>query len=124
MKVAIPLFGSRISPRFDFSPEIWIVTVESGRVVSQEKFPMTHLDLPQRLDQLTLRGVNKVICGGIDGFCLNQLGTRGIEVLENVVGDAGIAFNLFLNGKLKPGHMCDRRRRGRFCGWRKGPPWN
>ena len=37
MKVAIPIFGNRISPRFDFSPEIWIIEVERGEVVSQGK---------------------------------------------------------------------------------------
>ena len=124
MKIAIPLFGTRISPRFDFSPEIRIITVEDGKVVHQENFPVAHLNLPQRLDQLASNGVNKVICGGIDGFCLNQLGSRGIDVVHNVVGEAEIASDLFMKGRLRPGFCCERKRRSRrFCGWRKGPPW-
>jgi predicted Fe-Mo cluster-binding NifX family protein len=124
MKIAIPLFGTRISPRFDFSPEIRIITVEDGKVVHQENFPVAHLNLPQRLDQLASNGVNKMICGGIDGFCLNQLGSRGIDVVHNVVGEAEIASDLFMKGRLRPGFCCERRRRRRrFCGWRKGPPW-
>jgi predicted Fe-Mo cluster-binding NifX family protein len=122
MKIAIPLFGTRISPRFDFSPEIRIITVEDGKVVHQENFPVAHLNLPQRLDQLASNGVNQVICGGIDGFCLNQLGNKGIHVLHNVVGKAEVAFNLFLKGRLRPGFCCERRGR-RFCGWKNGPPW-
>jgi len=122
MKIAIPLFGNRISPRFDFSPELWIITLENREVIHQEKLPMTNLNLPQRLEQLTSNEVNQVICGGIDGFCLSQLGNKGISVLHNVVGEAEVAFNLFLRGRLRPGFCCERRGR-RFCGWKKGPPW-
>jgi len=122
IKIAIPLFGNRISPRFDFSPEVWIITVENGEVVNQKKIPMTNLNLPQRLDQLTSNRVNQVICGGIDGFCLNQLGTKGISVLHNIAGEAEVIFNLFLKGRLRPGFCCERRGR-RFYGGKKGPPW-
>jgi len=120
MKIAIPIFGNRISPRFDFSPEMWIITVENGELVNQEKLPMTNLNLPQRLDQLTSMGVNQLICGGIDGFSLNQLGTKGIDVVEDVMGEAEVAFHLFIRGRLRPGFCCERRRRRGFCVWRRG----
>jgi predicted Fe-Mo cluster-binding NifX family protein len=123
MKIAIPLFGNRISPRFEFSPEIWIIELNDGEVQSEERFPTNNLSLPQRLDQLASNGVNKIICGGIDGFCLNQLGGKGIGVLHNVVGEAEIAFNLFLKGRLRPGLCCEKRGGRRMCGWKKGPPW-
>lgn len=119
MKIAIPLFGSRISPRFDVSPEIQIIRVEGGKVVLKENVPVAHLTLTQRLDQLTSIGVNKLICGGIDGFCLNQLGTKGIEVIHNVAGEAGEALNLFFKGALRPGFCCNGKRGRGFCGWQR-----
>jgi predicted Fe-Mo cluster-binding NifX family protein len=119
MKVAIPIFGSRISPRFDFSPEIWIIEVERGEVVSQEKLPMAHLNLPQRLEQITSNGVDKVICGGIDGFSRNQLGCRGIDVVQDVIGDAEVALHFFMRGRLRPEFCCERRRRRALCAWRR-----
>jgi len=73
MKVAIALFKDRISPRFDVCPEISIVELNNGEVVSQEKWPMASFNLQQRLDQLTFRRVDKVICGGIDSFCMDHL---------------------------------------------------
>ena len=121
MKIAIPLFGNRISPRFDFSPELWIITVENGEVVHQEKLPMANLNLPQRLDQLTANKVEQIICGGIDGFCLNQLGNKEIRVLHNIVGEAEVAFRLFMKGRLRPGRCCERRRGRGFCAWKGGP---
>jgi predicted Fe-Mo cluster-binding NifX family protein len=123
MKVAIPIFGNRISPRFDFSPEMWIIEVERGEVVSQEKLPTANLNLPRRLEQITSNGVDKVICGGIDGFSLNQLGSKGIDVLEDVIGEAETAFDLFMRGRLRPGFCCEKRGGRRMCGWKKGPPW-
>ena len=120
MKIAIPTFGNRISPRFDFSPEMWIIDVEGGEVVRQEKFPTAHLNLSQRLAQITSNGVDKVICGGIDGYCQNQLGSRGIDIVQDVMGDAEIVFDLFMRGRLRPGLCCEGRGRRRFCAWRKG----
>jgi predicted Fe-Mo cluster-binding NifX family protein len=120
MKIAIPLFGTRISPRFDFSPEIRIITVEDGKVIGQENFHVAHLNLTQRLDQLASNGVNKMICGGIDGFCLSQLGSKGIEVIHNVTGEAGKVLNLFFKGALRPGFCCNGKRGRGFCGWPRG----
>src|SRR4030043_574294 len=120
MKIAIPLCGNRISPRFDFSPEMWIIDVEGGKVVGQEKRPTANLNLPQRLEQITSNGVNKVICGGMDGFCQNQLGSRGIDVVQDVIGEAEIVFDLFMRGRLRPGLCCEGRGRRSFCGWKKG----
>jgi predicted Fe-Mo cluster-binding NifX family protein len=122
MKIAIPIFGNRISPRFDFSPEMWVIQVERGEVVGQEKLSTSNLNLLQRLEQVTSNGVDKIICGGIDGFSRNQLGSRGIDVVQDVIGDVEVVFDLFMRGKLRPGFCCERRSK-RFCGWKKGPPW-
>jgi predicted Fe-Mo cluster-binding NifX family protein len=122
MKVAVPLFGKRISPRFDFSPEMRIILFEKGKVVSEEHFSMAHLSLSQRLDHLISSGVNQIICGGIDAFCLDQLTRRGIQVLPNIVGEAEAALSLFLKGRLRPGRCCDPQGRGRPCRWQKENP--
>jgi len=120
MKIAIPIYENRISPRFDFSPEMWIVEVERGEVVGQEKLSTANLNLPQRLEQVTSNGVDKLICGGIDSFSRNQLGSRGIDVVQDVIGDAGIVIDLLMRGRLRPGLCCGRRRGRGFCTWRRG----
>lgn len=121
MKVAIPLFKDRISPRFDVCPEIWIVELNGGKVVNQEKWPIETFNLQQRIDQLTSQGVDKIICGGIDRFCIDQLGNRGIDVIYNVAGEAGKALNLFIRGVLRSGFYCNGKRGRGLCGWKRGP---
>jgi predicted Fe-Mo cluster-binding NifX family protein len=121
MKVAIALFKDRISPRFDVCPEIWIVELNNGKVISQEKWPMESFNLQQRIDQLTSKGVDKIICGGIDSFCMDHLGNMGIDVIHNVAGEAVKALNFFIRGVLRPGFYCNGKRGRGFCGWRRGP---
>lgn len=114
IKVAIPLFNDRISPRFDVCPEIWIIELENGEVINREKWSMASFNLPQRLDQLAAKGVDKIICGGIDSFSIDQLGNKGIEVIHNVAGEAKKALHLFMEGALRPGFYCNGKRvRGR-----------
>jgi predicted Fe-Mo cluster-binding NifX family protein len=121
MKVAMPLFKERISPRFDVCPEIWIIELNNGEVINQERWPMENFNLQQRMDQLTSKGVDKIICGGIDSFCMDYLGNMGIDVVHNVAGEAREALNLFIRGVLRPGFYCNGKKGGRgFCGWRRG----
>jgi len=115
MKIAIALFGSKVSPRFDLSPEFWMVTTENRKVVHQERISTGRLDIPQRMEQLVLSGVKKVICGGIHDFSLNELQNRGVDVFHNVIGEAAIALTLCLNGELQPGSHCEKRRKMASC---------
>ena len=82
---------------------------------------MESFNLQQRLDQLTSKGVDKIICGGIDSFCMDHLGNRGIDVIHNVAGEAGEVLNLFIRGVLRPGFYCNGKKGRGCCGWRRGP---
>jgi predicted Fe-Mo cluster-binding NifX family protein len=121
MKVAMPLFRDRISPRFDVCPEIWIIELSNGEVISQERWPMESFNLQQKLDQLASKGVDKIICGGIDSFCMDHLGNLGIDVIHNVAGEAREVLNLFIRGRLRSGFYCNGKRGRGFHGWRRGP---
>ena len=119
MKVAIPIFGLRVSPRFDFAPGLWLFTVEDGRVVDRGEMALAHLSTPQRLERLRELGVEALICGGIDGHSAQILKSFQIEVTAWVAGDAEEAMQYFLRGELKAGSNlgpgCGRNRlcRGR-----------
>ena len=48
MKVAIPMFNSRVSPRFDFAPKVLIAKVENGKVVDREHHSLINLNTIRR----------------------------------------------------------------------------
>jgi len=126
MKVAIPLFGSRVSPRFDCAPDILLATVEGDKVIAREKFSAQKWHPLQLINQLFQWGAQVVICGAIDGFSSRFLSQRGLRAIPWVTGEAEEALKLFMEGRLEPGiilHPGGRRKRWRFCGGR-GPRWN
>jgi predicted Fe-Mo cluster-binding NifX family protein len=117
MRIAIPLFGSRVSPRFGYEPEMLIVDVEGRKEISRRKFSTIGLGIPQRLSLLSSLAINTLICGGIDLFCRRSLSGRGFQIIPGVIGEADEALEYFLAGKLREG-QCVRRGR-RFRGGRK-----
>lgn len=44
---------------------------------------MAGLNLQQRMDQVTAKGVDKLICGGIDSFFVDHLANMGIDVIHD-----------------------------------------
>ena len=117
MKIAIPLFGSRVSPRFGCEPEILIVDIEESEEINRQKFSTTGLGIPQRISLLSSLSVDTLICGGIDIFCLRSLSGRGLQIIPGVIGEADEVLKYFLSGKLREG-QCVRRGR-RFRGGRR-----
>ena len=128
MKIAIPLFGSRVSPRFGFEPEVLIVDVEERKEIDRQKFSTAGLGMPERLSLLSSLAVNTLICGGIDVFCLRSLSGRGFQIIPGVIGEADEVLEYFLSGKLREGQCVSggkRFRRGRrpsFSGSFSSPP--
>jgi len=95
-----------------------LVTIEGGKVVSEEKLYIRGLTIPHLINHLSASKVDVLICGGIDGFCYRHLVSRDISVVPDIVGDAETALQFFLRGKLLPRTDC-RRRGKRFCGGRR-----
>lgn len=122
MNVAVPLFGTRISPRFDFCQEILIVTIEGGRIIDRKTVSISSLTPLQRITELCNRNVNAVICGGINALNHSHLKNNGISVIYDVMGEADEALKRYLTGRLQPRAFCEGRRR-RACRKRTGPPW-
>jgi predicted Fe-Mo cluster-binding NifX family protein len=103
MIVAIPIFGARISPRFDFAPSLLLLTLEKGEVKAREKISLSPWDLWRRVEKLKEFEVQTLICGGIDCHSRQILEDNRIRVIPWVAGEAEEALHIFLNGTLRPG---------------------
>jgi predicted Fe-Mo cluster-binding NifX family protein len=88
MKMAVALFGNRISPHFGSSPRVLLLEVENG-VIRQKSLKTVGakgpMEMARRLVEL---GVERLICGGILRSCKEWLIAKGVSVLDNQKGKA------------------------------------
>lgn len=120
----MPLFGTRVSPRFGFAAEMLVAEVEGGSAGAIRKLSTAGMSAQQIVGLLAAQGVETIICSGINGFCHSIAAARGIQVIPGVIGEAEDALEAFAAGRLKPGVVQPAGRRGRLR--RRGtggPPW-
>lgn len=114
MRVAVPLFGSRVSPRCLIAKEIVFLSVEDGRVLGRERADLeigNEEDLVERLLDL---GADVLVCGGIRRELARDLAANGVRVIDNVAGELSGVVEALEAGNLAPGHgltACPRLRR-------------
>ena len=105
MKIAIPMFNSRVSPGFDFAPKVLIAKVDKGKVVEREHYSLINLNTIRRGILLREQGVTVVICGGISNFSIRLLAENGMQVIPMVTGELEEVLNQFVNGHLDTAPM-------------------
>ncbi len=103
MKVAIPTFGQRVSPRFDCAGAFLIVTLERGQITAQAEFNATDWAPHERINRLIDLGVDEVICGGIDCWSAESLASVGITLHRWVSGPIQEGLDALRRGELSAG---------------------
>ena len=126
MKLAIMLYGTRVSPRFGYSQTIMIAEVSD-----QQESPTTTLEAsnyyPEQIPGvLGKEGVEVVISGGMNKHFQHLFRSQGIQVIWGIIGEADDALAALRDGQLSPGMGCcpkGRRRRQRQRRFRgRSPP--
>ena len=119
MKVAMALFGTRVSPRFDCAPGFEVIEISDGDISARTHLDTRGMAIPDRLKKLAELGVETLICGGIDARSAEQLEFSGIKIYSWVTGEAEDALSCLLEGQLESGLMMGEG--GRCCGrWHFG----
>ncbi|MBI4861635.1 MAG: hypothetical protein HY815_15445 [Candidatus Riflebacteria bacterium] len=119
MKVAIPRFGQRVAPCFEYTATIAIFTIRNARIVGQTDVA---LESPAPLDRFRLlrdQSVNVLICGGLQEQFEKLLEASKLRVISWVRGGVDEVLDLYLQHKLVPG---SGRRRGAAGGGSPGRP--
>lgn len=88
MKVAIPLFGTRVSPHFASAPELLVVLAQEHIICSTMRFPFSMASLSEKKQKILSLGVDTLVCGGIDRETRRWLERRAICVMVNAAGEA------------------------------------
>ena len=119
MKVAIPVFQTKISPRFDEAQGFIMLETENNGVVARENLSTKGWTVIEKMRQLLEQRVGTLICGGIDRSSLQYLSFNGINVYSWVTGEVEDAVACFLDNRMKPGIILGERGvmkgRWQFC---------
>ena len=105
VKIAVPLFDRRVSPRFDCAGDFLIAAVERGEIVERRKFSAAGWSCKERVNRLREWGVDTLICGGVDTQSARLLICCGIRMYTWVTGMAEDALRSFLRGEMESGIM-------------------
>jgi predicted Fe-Mo cluster-binding NifX family protein len=118
MKVAIPIFNNRVSPRFEYAPALLLASVEDNRVVEKKELSLAKHDFFRRCALIKELGVDTLICGGINAFTIRLLDWRNVQVVSPASGDVEDVLQHFLRGELDItfAPLCPARVRGRYHG--------
>jgi predicted Fe-Mo cluster-binding NifX family protein len=118
MRIAIPRYNGRISPRFGFAQDVLVADLAGGgdphsEILSLERcFPE---EIPRMLHG---KGVQVVLTGGINVHFQDLFRALGIEVIWGLIGTPEEAIHGYVSGQIIPGMgRCpsnkSHRRRGR-----------
>lgn len=122
MRVAIPLHGEEVSPRFCATDRFLVVDVEDGLAAARQVLPVTGT-FDERLHHLAGRGVTDLLCGGFNRHFLPLAWSLGLRVTWGLWGDAEQVLADWQQGRLPPPiQTFSRRGRGPGCG-RRGRGW-
>lgn len=128
-RIAIPVFGDEVAPRFCFAATLMFVDIGEGVVEQQERLDVRELGWAERLELIAARGSNIVVCGGFNRRFLPFATALGISVRWGHCGQVEALITELLDGGLtaagyrnKGLQGCRRGRRGNTKRHR-GPRW-
>ena len=119
MRIAIPIFRSRISPVFDFSTQVLIVDADKGKDAGRKESALLGLGPCERGKLLKDEDVNLLICAGVSISLHRMIINEGIRIIPGIVGEVDDVIDAYRTEGLKekrflmPG-CCRCRRRKRF----------
>jgi uncharacterized metal-binding protein/predicted Fe-Mo cluster-binding NifX family protein len=104
VRVAVPVFGSRIAPNFTHCDQLLLGSVDGGRVLDVGTLDTLSLTEGERISLLEANEVAVLACGGIGHDLMVELRRRGIEVINNVAGETDQVLEHVARGDLRPGY--------------------
>jgi predicted Fe-Mo cluster-binding NifX family protein len=106
MKVAIMLYGTRVSPRFGYSQGVMVVEVSDHQEIRRKTLETDDYYPEQIPTVLGNEGVEVVISGGMNKHFQELFRSQGIQVIWGIIGEANDALAAFRDGQLTPGMGC------------------
>jgi predicted Fe-Mo cluster-binding NifX family protein len=103
MRIAMPVFENRISPRFDCAPTLVLCDISGQRVTERKEIFCDGWSDIERISKLKEMGVDTLICGGLPNHLQGILKNNGVNIIPWVAGNSDEILDLFLQGRLNTG---------------------
>ena len=113
IKVAIPIFLDRISPRLDCARRMLILHIEKNQLVEKKELDISHWPPDEKIIHLKQMGVDQLICGGIRIGDKNGCRHFGIQVTSSFYGEVKPIIENIINGKFNMPFCRGKKRRRR-----------
>lgn len=114
MNIAIPIHENRVMPRFGYTREMLIVTVEDGEYRSAKRRMLTPADFADLPQLFASEQVSVLICGGIHLRFQQIIQGQNILIIWGVVGEWEDVLEAYLKGTLQSNpEFCLCRQHGR-----------
>ncbi len=100
-KLAIPLFGGQVAPRFCYADEFLVVGHDCREITSTARVSLAHLSGAERLATLARMGVKALVCGGINRHFFPLAKGLGIRVEWGLAGEAEALAEAYCCGDIE-----------------------
>jgi predicted Fe-Mo cluster-binding NifX family protein len=100
VKVAVPIWDSRVSPVFDVAREVLVAEIERAGVGRRAVRPLGETTASSRSQSMIDLGVEVLICGAISHEPARFLRARGVRIIPNRCGDVDAVLGAYIAGEI------------------------
>jgi predicted Fe-Mo cluster-binding NifX family protein len=100
VRIAIPIFRSRVSPVFDSCTRVLLVDIEHKKEIERSEIYLDKLSITERAAILQKLKVKTIICSGISDMLHNMLQSVKINLTTGIAGEIDQVVAAYLSKKL------------------------
>ncbi len=116
MKIAITVWGNRISPVFDSAQTLLVAEIRQKKVVNRQIELFQAGVFSRFIELLTELKIEVLICGALSDESAAMLAANEIEVIPFITGKAEVVLSLYVKGMDLADFTMPGCPRNRCCG--------
>jgi len=98
--LAIPNFGNRISPRFDYAETFQLIKIDNDKIIERNTIKIISHNRLERINMMLGLKPDIIICDGISELSIERLTENNIQIISWVNGEIEEILKKYLCGNL------------------------
>ncbi len=98
--IAIPIFGSRISPRLDLANNFEIIKIDNNKIVETENIKLVSHNRLEKINMIIELKPDVIICDGLSEICKQEIDKSNIKLIPWIHGEVKNIVKMYLNNQL------------------------